>query len=789
MIEKLRLFCLKYIYILILALVFIAGTMYLFLSYSYGYDNRLSLSHQWDYSIVSDKDEQNVFSSSFKNWAKLDKLPFEGSLEKDSSLWLRFKIPQGYWKNPSIYFENIYGNYIKVYLESKEIYSYERSFLDFNNLVMVLPLGQEYKGKSIIMKVISQDNKIGPTGKYKIAELDDLMPLLFMKDILSLVLGGGLVFFGLIVFLFTMFLKNIQRKLSIPLGILLIAFGFIITTDMSFFYLVFPDLAPIKGELILVAILLSFSSLLYFVIQVLAYKKSSIFVRIWQITSICFLLYIMNKISGLNIILLERIAGISIIAEILTIVVIAAKNIFSKNTYGKIFSLGFFIFSYSIISELVYEFIVQAQQPDTLWKYGSICFIICLVIILGKRAAEDFNKVFIYSRELVTKNAQLDKMSKDLRVSNENLEKLNESLEFRINERTIELENTNTELSNINEELIATMEQLKETQGHLVQSEKMAALGQLVAGVAHEVNTPLGVIQAAITNAYEYLKQIYISLPDTVKVLDDNDQKLFFKLVEKSVKTNAEYTMKEERTLKSKLISTLEEKKISDADSIADNLIDMRIYDGVDEYMPLLKSQENNSIFKNAYNLSALQRNLDNIGLAVKQASKIVFALKNYSRKEQEGEQKTETDIVSGIDMVLTLYENKTRQNVQIIKNYSNIPKISCNADEMYQVWTNLISNALHAMEYKGVLEIDVYEEINNIIVKITDSGKGIPIDIQDKIFQPFFTTKPEGEGTGLGLDIVSKIIKKHNGSIELVSHPKKTVFTVILPARQTNTI
>ncbi|MDY7016226.1 MAG: ATP-binding protein, partial [Cyanobacteriota bacterium] len=105
--------------------------------------------------------------------------------------------------------------------------------------------------------------------------------------------------------------------------------------------------------------------------------------------------------------------------------------------------------------------------------------------------------------------------------------------------------------------------------------------------------------------------------------------------------------------------------------------------------------------------------------------------------------------------------------------------------DELVQVWTNLIHNGIQAMEGKGTLEIGIEQRDRNLVVEVTDSGCGIPPEIQDKIFQPFFTTKSAGEGSGLGLDIARKIIEKHQGTIAFSSVPGKTTFTVALPIQQ----
>ncbi|MGC1246987.1 MAG: HAMP domain-containing sensor histidine kinase, partial [Spirulinaceae cyanobacterium] len=161
--------------------------------------------------------------------------------------------------------------------------------------------------------------------------------------------------------------------------------------------------------------------------------------------------------------------------------------------------------------------------------------------------------------------------------------------------------------------------------------------------------------------------------------------------------------------------------------------------------------------------------------------SKIVFALKSYARYDSSGEKQV-SDITDGLETVLELYRNYFKKGVEVIRNYQSVPPISCYGDELVQVWTNLIHNAIQAMDGKGKLEIGVAQQQENVVVEITDSGAGIPPEVAEKIFDPFFTTKPAGEGSGLGLDIVRKIITKHQGNITFESIPGKTTFKVTLP-------
>jgi signal transduction histidine kinase len=132
----------------------------------------------------------------------------------------------------------------------------------------------------------------------------------------------------------------------------------------------------------------------------------------------------------------------------------------------------------------------------------------------------------------------------------------------------------------------------------------------------------------------------------------------------------------------------------------------------------------------------------------------------------------------------LTIYHNQLKHGVEVTKNYQTVPTILCLPDELNQVWTNLIHNAIQAMNNQGELEIAVFPQSDYVVTQITDSGPGIPDPIKARIFEPFFTTKPAGEGSGLGLDIVRKIVEKHQGKIEVESQPGRTTFSVILPIK-----
>ncbi len=349
-------------------------------------------------------------------------------------------------------------------------------------------------------------------------------------------------------------------------------------------------------------------------------------------------------------------------------------------------------------------------------------------------------------------------------------------LELKLSREVLELRNY---------ELSSALTELRETQNQLIHSEKMAALGQLVAGIAHEINTPLGAINSSNNSIFKELNFLLYEAPQLYRDFDDELMAVFVELLKKSAEKEYYLSSREERKHRKHLQNLLELRKLENADNIeeiADILVSLGVYDDIEPFMKIIESPKSEEILQVANKLIGIRFSNRIIATAIERVSKIVFSLKNFARFDLEGK-KVMGNINENIDTVLTLYQNQFKHGVDLIKEFELEKLLDFVPDQLIQVWTNLIHNALQAMDHKGTLTIKTEMANDFAKISITDTGKGIPQDIIYKIFDPFFTTKASGEGTGLGLDIVKKIIKNHNGRIDVKSEVGVgSTFIIYLP-------
>jgi signal transduction histidine kinase len=326
--------------------------------------------------------------------------------------------------------------------------------------------------------------------------------------------------------------------------------------------------------------------------------------------------------------------------------------------------------------------------------------------------------------------------------------------------------------------------ELQQYQQLLVQQGKMATLGQLIAGIIHEINTPLGAINAAQGSFQKTIPHVLHDYPSVLNGLTDELKALFFSLLDKSLEPHEALSSKEERSAKRALTDALETAKIPNASSIAANLVKSGISDGIEKYLELFQHPNTDQIFEMLSTATKIKMNMDNTEVAMAKMTRMVTGLKNFSHPATGDLEPT--NLKENITTVLTVYHNKLKYGVEVSTHFDpDLELIQAYPDELTQVWTNLIHNAVDAMEGKGTLDVSVDRRNGHVVTTITDNGPGISADVKERIFQPFFTTKPKGQGTGLGLDIVRRIVEKHKGSIEVTSQPGETRFVVSLPEKQ----
>lgn len=357
----------------------------------------------------------------------------------------------------------------------------------------------------------------------------------------------------------------------------------------------------------------------------------------------------------------------------------------------------------------------------TAWLFFLITFIILILRNLAVLPYNNFTTYIIYvgsAMEIALLSIALaDKINvlraeslKRLQANEKLIRDQNVVLEQKVKERTEALESSNTNLS-------TALQDLQDTQIQLVEAEKMASLGQLTAGIAHEINNPINFVKSNI-------KPLELDIKDLIEVIDAYE----------ILHTTSEADMQ------GKLLQIDKLKKQIDVSFVKDEIKNLvkGIHDGAER------------------------------------TAEIVMGLRNFSRLD-ESEVKI-VDIHDGIDSTLVILKNAVPDNISIIKHFNAKAEIECFPGKLNQVFMNILSNGVQAIKEKEIqgeesitiTTRDLGEDKIEIVIK--DTGVGMTDDVRQKIFDPFFTTKDVGEGTGLGLSIVYKIIQKHEGKIEVLS-------------------
>lgn len=389
-----------------------------------------------------------------------------------------------------------------------------------------------------------------------------------------------------------------------------------------------------------------------------------------------------------------------------------------------LFKLGFAEAKYYLIgwSSLMFGLIIYVSMNYGFLPYNnltaySLLFGSAAEVTLLSFALAD--KINIYKSDKEKSQEQaLEALKENERIVLEQ----NVHLEKTVAERTHELRIVNTDLNKV-------LKELKDAEGQLVESEKMAALGQLTAGIAHEINNPINFVTSNVT------------------------------------------PLKRDVDMLLEMIETIEEVGLSESSQ--------------DEKLRKIEDVKEEMDFD--YLRVEINHLIKGIHEGALRTAEIVKGLRIFSRVD-ENDLKS-ADINEGLNSTLIVVNNMLVNSIKLIKDYGEIPMTECYPGKLNQVFLNIISNAIHAIKKQhgdkptGILKISTSSDDKNIYIKVEDNGTGMDENTKKKIFEPFFTTKDVGEGTGLGMSIAYNIIKKHNGHIQVNSSPGiGTEFILDLP-------
>ena len=343
------------------------------------------------------------------------------------------------------------------------------------------------------------------------------------------------------------------------------------------------------------------------------------------------------------------------------------------------------------------------------------------------------------------------------------------------------------ELARKNEALEETLNKLNQMHNQLIMQEKMASLGKLSAGMAHELNNPAAAAQrgaAQLQTTFSQLQGIQLRLGES-KLSPAQLEKLVE--LYKVARERAEKPAEMKALLRSDRENALEEwlraQGIDTSGELVPSLVSLGSEeDDLEALRELFPDEQFSMVIDWLSCMYAIYSLLSEISLGSGRIAEIVKALKTYTYMDQAPVQSV--DVREGLENTLIVLHSKLKRGVTVVREYAeDLPVIEAYASELNQVWTNLIDNAIDAMDGEGTLVVRARRDDPWVVVEIEDSGSGIPEEIQSRIFDPFFTTKGQGEGTGLGLNISRNlIVQKHKGEISVDSEPGSTRFTVRLP-------
>lgn len=600
-----------------------------------------------------------------------------------TNAWRRFRLPDIPLADPTLYLAG--WPPFEAYIDTQMVYRAGALFPEARNKFSnhtwhLIPLPADFPGKPIYFRTFSEHAGayVEPT-RISVASRSDHMIDMVRRELAQATVGLFLVLIG-VGALFVYAGRSFKPALSLAFFSVSVGVFSTLHTDIA------SMLIP-QGYLLwyLTHIpLYTFPIGLWMFLDDITDGNCPITRRLWQLHVVYAVGALIADAAGWYPMFVTAPYTILLLAGIAIAGVVIGQHLYRKRsdpdadvTEGRILGAGFALLALSGAYDLLGQFrLVPHAGP--VFHFGVLFFVIALAVILERRFSLAHDQLRAYSRDL----------------------------ERRVSERTRDLDDKNRALEQ-------AMTDLRETQRQLVLREKMAALGDLVAGVAHEVNTPIG----AVNSSADVADRCIDKLSDLVDTTPDTNQ------------------LKSQKSWQ--------------------------------QAMTLLR--ENTGLIRNAGDRIA----------------RIVRSLRSFARLDEADFQTV--DIHEGIDSTLDLVSHQLRGRIEVIRDYGDaVPEVDCYPNQLNQVFMNVLVNAAQAIDDAGTITIRTRSDGETVTVAIRDTGRGIPADILDRIFDPGFTTKGVGVGTGLGLSISYQIVEDHGGRIEVDSRPGEgTDFRIVLPVRR----
>jgi len=343
----------------------------------------------------------------------------------------------------------------------------------------------------------------------------------------------------------------------------------------------------------------------------------------------------------------------------------------------------------------------------------------------------------------------------------------------------------------LTQRLVALMsDRIRETTRREQQRDRLVSLGKLSAGLAHELNNPASAASRAASQLRDVLKKVRDASHELGSRELTAAQKAEIEKLETSFVQHDEVPPDPLAVsdLEDEIDSLLRSRGLNDLWQLAADLAHRNVKpESIESLFAILEPETARAALVRIAASVEVATLLNEIESGTARISDLVKAIKEYTYMDQTPLQNV--DIIKSLENTLTILNHKLKHGVSVKRDYQRVPLlVNSFGSELNQVWTNIIVNAIEAMQGKGELHIQTYRDDNCVVVEIGDNGPGIAPDVLPHIFEPFFTTKGVGEGTGLGLDTVQRIVKKHRGNIQVDSKPGDTRFQVWLPLSESLT-